>query len=421
MAGVQTPRRRSAHPPVGSRVASSNDDFFDHAELRTIRDYIRPLRRSRRIRAALAAAVDVVLIFVVDLPPAIASRVDDQGWAVQVLAIALVMDLITAVVRAPFSFWSNLIYEKRAGHSTMTLGVWLKDQLLEYLLELFIVVIMVLPLYAAIHTFDQWWLIGAVGFVVLQIALQFIAPVVIMPRFNKFTPLEPGPIRSRIEELARMSEVDIQGVYLMDASKRTTRANAGVTGFGKTKRVIVNDTICDFPLEELSQVIAHELGHYRLNHTVKLFPLDALQLPFVMLFVQFVAGTESVLSVAGVDELGDPASYGLLMLAFGVAMTVASLPAQWLRRKHEREADLEALELLVDPTSFISVWPRIVLADKANLEPTWWEKAKSTHPEIAERMQFGIEWARMNDVPVTMPERRAVSTSTSTSTSTTTS
>ncbi|MEY2467524.1 MAG: hypothetical protein QOF21_222, partial [Actinomycetota bacterium] len=81
---------------------------------------------------------------------------------------------------------------------------------------------------------------------------------------------------------------------------------------------------------------------------------------------------------------------------------------QWLSRKHEREADLEALDVLGDPTSFLSVWPRMVLHDKANLEPTPWELLTAAHPEVAERMQFSVDWARMNDVPVTLPEKRSV-------------
>ncbi len=411
MVGTQQLRRGSQHPPVGKRTTSRNDDFFDEDQLRALREYIAPLRRSRRIRVVLSTIIEVAAVFALDLGPRAAGWVGGQGWAVRLMVVAATIEIIGLVVGAPFSYWANLVYEKRAGHSTMTLATWLKDQVLEFVLGIVLTAVLLVPVYAAIHAFGSWWwAVGAAILIVLQIALAFVAPIWIMPRFNKFTPLDQGPIRSRIEELAAMSDVQIEGVYLMDASKRTNRANAGVTGFGKTKRVIVNDTICDFPIEELSQVIAHELGHYRLNHIVKSFPLSALQMPLGLLFVQLVAGNETVLGWAGVADLGDPASFALFSLVFGIPMAFSSLLGKRQSRTHEREADLEALELLGDPTSFVAVWPRMVLNDKANLEPTPWEKVKSTHPEIAERMQFGLDWAEMNQVAVVRPERRSVPT-----------
>ena len=410
MAGVQTAqitRRNSIHPQLGRRVPSSNDDFFEVDQLKKLRDYVRPLRRSRRLQTLATTVLELWLVFIVDLPARIADGTA-LAWPLTLVLIAAALDLAATAVRAPFSYWVNLVYEKRAGYSTMTLATWIKDQVLEFALGVVIAAALLVPVYAAIRAIDAWWIVGSLAIVALQITMAFVGPVLIMPRFNKFTPLADGPIRSRIEEIATLSGVEIEGVYLMDASKRTTRPNAGVTGFGKTKRVVVNDTICDFPLEELSQVIAHEVGHYRLHHIIKAFPVSALQFPLVLLLIELVAGNRTVLDWAGVTSLGDPASFGVFSVVFGLGMTIASLPQMWVSRKHEREADLEALELLGDPTSFVGVWPRLVLATNANLEQTTWERAKSTHPGIAERMQFGIDWARQNDVPVTVPPKLAV-------------
>lgn len=410
MVGTAQVRRGGLHPPVGKRTLARNEDFFDEQQLRELRDYIAPLRRNKRIRTVLSTAVELGLVFGLDVGPRVAGWVDGQGWLLRLLAVAFVLDLAGTVVSAPFSAWANLVYEKRAGHSTMTVATFVKDLALNSALNLVLTVVLFGPIYFAIHTFGgAWWLVGGALVVVALGVVQFVAPIWIMPRFNKFTPLPEGPIRDRIEELARLSDVKIEGVYLMDASKRTNRANAGVTGFGKTKRVIVNDTICEFPMDELSQVIAHELGHYRLNHTLRSFPVNAVQMPLGLLFVHLVASNETLLRWAGVDGgLGDPASYGLVGLVFGLALSVSGVGGRWLSRLDEREADLEALQLLGDPTSFVAVWPRMVLNDKANLEPTPWEKLQSTHPEIAERMQFGLDWAALNDAPVTRPAKRSV-------------
>ena len=402
-------RRNGPHPSCTKRTPSRNDDFFHEDELRVLRDYIAPLRRNRRIRVALSTVLELWLIFGLDLGPKVTGWIAGQGWALRLLLVVAVFDLIGQLVKVPFAAWANLVYEKRAGHSTMTVATFVKDQFLEFGLGIVFGMAMLSPVYAAIHAFgSSWWLVGGAAIFTFFVALNFVAPIWIMPRFNKFTPLPEGPIRSRIEELAALQGVEIEGVYLMDASKRTTRANAGVTGFGKTKRVIVNDTICEFPIDELSQVIAHELGHYRLNHVVKGILLQSVQFPFALLFVHLVASNEAVLRWAGVRELGDPASYPLLGLLFGLAMSIFSLASMFQSRTYEREADLESLELLGDPTSFVAVWPRMVLNDKARMEPTPWEKLTSTHPEIAERMQFGLDWAEMNGVPATKPAPRSV-------------
>lgn len=399
--------RNSLHPSVTRPTPARNEDFFEPDEIARMRDYIAPLRRNRRIRLTLGFALDLVVIFWIDLSPRAAGWVGSQGWFVRLLVVAAVLEVISVLVRAPFSYWANLVYEKRAGHSTMTVGTWLKDLLLNFVLEVVLGAVLLAPVYAAIHHTDWWWLLGGLALAVVLTGIQFVGPVLIAPRFNKFTPLEEGPIRARIEEIAALSRVTISGAYLMDASKRTSRANAGVMGFGRLTRVVVNDTFCEYPIEQLAQVIAHELGHYRLRHTLKSIPAQFLTWPVAFAFAAFVVN-DTVLGWAGITSLGDPASFALLGLAIEAPMTAMKLVSQWVSRKHEREADLEALELLEDPTAFVAVWPEMVLADKANLEPTPWERLMSTHPEIAERMQFGIDWAELNGRPIEMPPRRSV-------------
>jgi Zn-dependent protease with chaperone function len=115
-----------------------------------------------------------------------------------------------------------------------------------------------------------------------------------------------------------------------------------------------------------------------------------------------------VLGWAGVDDLGDPGAAPLFLLGIGIPMAGLGLVSAWVSRRNEREADLEALELLGDPTSFVTMWPELVALNKADLEPGWWDRLNASHPGPAERMQFGLEWARMNDVPVERPDPAGV-------------
>jgi STE24 endopeptidase len=403
-----TIRRQSAHPPLGARTAARNEDFFDEAQLADLRAYSRPRKKVDLVAKVVVGALDVILIFLLDLGPEVAGWVDGSPWPVRLVVVAGVFALISQVLLLPADWWATMVHDRRHGLSNQGAGLWAGDQVKGLALNVVLSGLLLVPIFWAIRTFDTWWLVGGLVFFAVALFLNFVYPVLIMPRFNKFTPMEQGPLRSRIEEIARLAETSIEGVYTMDGSKRSRRGNAFVAGFGPTKRVVVYDTMLSFPLEQIAQVVAHEIGHYRLNHIPKTFPLAGLQMLVALAFVQYVIGSDTVLGWAGVEDLGDPGAAPLFLLGIGVPMAGLALVSAWVSRRNEREADLEALELLGDPTSFVAMWPSFVELNKADLEPGWWDRLNASHPGVAERMQFGLDWAEMNRVPVSPPAIAAV-------------
>ena len=403
-----TIRRQSAHPPLGARTPARNEDFFDEDQLTELRAYSRPRKKVDLAVKIIVGAVDLVLIFVLDLGPEVAGWVDGAPWPVQLVVVAGIFALVSQVLMLPADWWATMVHDKRHGLSNQSAGLWAGDQVKGLVLNVVLSALLLVPIFWAIRTFDTWWLVGGLLFLGIALFLNFVYPVLIMPRFNKFTPMEPGPLRSRIEEIAELADTSIEGVYTMDGSKRSRRGNAFVAGFGPTKRVVVYDTMLEFPLEQIAQVVAHEIGHYRLNHIPKTFPLAGLQMLITLAFVQYVIGSDTVLGWAGVDDLGDPGAAPLFLLGLGVPMAALGLVSSWVSRRNEREADLEALELLGDPTSFVAMWPSFVALNKSDLEPGWWDKLNASHPGVAERMQFGLDWAELNQVPVTPPQVAAV-------------
>ena len=403
-----TIRRQSAHPPLGARTPARNEDFFDEDQLTELRAYSRPRKKVDLAVKIIVGAVDLVLIFVLDLGPEVAGWVDGAPWPVQLVVVAGLFALVSQVLMLPADWWATMVHDKRHGLSNQSAGLWAGDQVKGLVLNVVLSALLLVPIFWAIRTFDTWWLVGGLLFLGIALFLNFVYPVLIMPRFNKFTPMEPGPLRSRIEEIAELADTSIEGVYTMDGSKRSRRGNAFVAGFGPTKRVVVYDTMLEFPLEQIAQVVAHEIGHYRLNHIPKTFPLAGLQMLITLAFVQYVIGSDTVLGWAGVDDLGDPGAAPLFLLGLGLPMAALGLVSSWVSRRNEREADLEALELLGDPTSFVAMWPSFVALNKSDLEPGWWDKLNASHPGVAERMQFGLDWAELNQVPVTPPQVAAV-------------
>ncbi len=405
-----TIRRSSTHPPLGGRTPARTEDFFDEEQLADLRAYARPVKRVRLTGRIVGTIVDVVLIFGLDLGPTLDDSASGAPWPLRILVVAGVFGLVTQAIQLPFDWWTTMVHDKRHGLSNQTPAIWAADQVKEAVLGVVLVGALLVPVYAAVRGIETWWLVGGLIFFAISLVFNFVYPVVIMPRFNKFTPMPEGPLRTRIEEIAELAKTTIEGVYTMDGSKRSRRGNAFVAGFGPTKRVVVFDTMLDFPIEQIAQVVAHEIGHYRLNHIPKTFPLAGLQMLVSLAFVQYVGGSETVLGWAGVDDLGEPGAAPVFLLAFGLPSLALGIVSAWVSRRNEREADLEALEILGDPTSFVAMWPRFVALNKSDLEPGPWDRLNASHPGTAERMQFGLDWAEMNHVHAERPTVAAVPT-----------
>jgi STE24 endopeptidase len=388
-------RQPSTHPPLARRTPHRAEDWFSAEELAEARRYIGPLNRLRIVRTVLTTAVMVALIATKAVPNLLDS-LGWRGWVLELFVAGFVLAVVDTVATAWISGYIQLVYDKRWGLSNQTTGRFVADQLKDVVVSALLMTALLTPVYAAIHATDLWWLWGWVAFMVMVLGITFVYPVVILPRFNKFTPLPEGELRSRIEAVARLAETQIEGVYTMDASKRSTRGNAFVAGFGATKRVVLFDTILDYPMGTIEQIVAHEIGHYRLKHITKSVPFQAVLFLAAFLFVAALARWDWLLDRAGIDDIGDPGGAPLFLALFGVAWTGLNLAQAWFSRFKEREADLEALELLGKPDDFIDVWRRMAPDNKVELEPSWWTKVNHNHPEVPERMAFGDAWARAN-------------------------
>jgi STE24 endopeptidase len=398
-------RRGSAHLPLSRRTPYRAEDWFSPAELQEARAYARPLNRMRLVRSTLSALVIIALVFT-KAGPHLLRSLGIHNWVLGLVVMAFMLTVADTVATAWISGWQQLVYDKRWDLSTQTPGRFVVDQLKDVVLSTVLMTVLLLPVYVAVRATDQWWLWGWLGFMALILGLAFVYPVVIMPRFNKFTPLPDGDLRQRIEAVAGLADTHIEGVYTMDASKRTKRGNAFVAGFGATTRVVLFDTILDDPIHTTEQIVAHEIGHYRLKHVVKSVPFQAGLFLGAFLVLAAVGQWHALLRWAGVSRLGDPGSVPLFLLAFGALWGVLNLAQAWFSRFKEREADLEALELLGGPAAFIELWRRMAPKDKVELEPSWWARLNHTHPEVPERMAFAQAWADANGVPV-HPSARA--------------
>jgi len=235
----------------------------------------------------------------------------------------------------------------------------------------------------------RWWIPASASVVAVSAAFIYLSPLVIEPVFNDFDPLPEGPLRSEVLEQAERAGVDVGEVYRVDASRRTTGANAYVGGLGHTKRVVLYDNLLeDFTPAEVRSVVAHELAHVKYDDVPKGLLFLALIAPPGMLLVQRL--TERLAPGATGAELV-PA----LALSLGVVLFAGQIAGNYVSRVVEARADAYALEATDDAQAFISLERRLALQNVSDPDPPRVTQLLfGTHPTTLERIGFGEAYGR---------------------------
>jgi STE24 endopeptidase len=230
-------------------------------------------------------------------------------------------------------------------------------------------------LLALAHLFPHGWpWIAAAAGATLALVFSFVAPVVLEPLFNRFRPLE-GDLADRLRRTAERAGVPVREVLVADASRRTTKQNAYVSGIGRTRRVVLWDTLLDVPPQEVELVVAHELGHRRMHH-VRQSTILAM------------AGAVAFVAVLRLVRPHPEPHDAALVLLLGTVLELAALPlGAAVSRRWERAADRFSLAVVGDPAVFEALHRRLALANLADLRPPkWLYYAVFTHPTPPQRL-----------------------------------
>jgi STE24 endopeptidase len=242
--------------------------------------------------------------------------------------------------------------------------------------------------YALAGTGRWWWAGAALGAAVAAVVLSWLAPVLLEPLFNRFTPMEPGPLREALLALAERDRVRVRQVLVADASRRTTALNAYVSGFGRTRRIVAYDTLLTTaePLE-VELVVAHELGHVKHRDVLRGTMLGAVGAAVGVCVLAAVVSWRPLLDAAGVDHFSDPRSVWLLAAVAAFGSAIAGPFGCAVSRRIERRADAHALELTDDPAHFIAMQRRITVANVGDPSPPrLLHLLFGTHPTAVQRI-----------------------------------
>jgi STE24 endopeptidase len=323
------------------------------------------------------------------------------GWAPGRVVLAVVAVLaVRAGVGLPFSVRAYR-QDARAGLATQRLGGFLRDWAKARAVGLVLVGLPVTALVLGARWRPPGWpLVAAVAAVLLVLALAVAGPVLIEPLFNRFRPLEPGALRARLLELAAAMGVPVRDVLVADASRRTTRVNAYVSGLGRTRRVVVYDTLLASAAgstgaaDEVALVAAHELAHVR-HRDVLWGTLGSAALAAVsVLAVVALFDLEGVRRAFAVTGLGDPLAVPGLLLLAALGGLLAAPAASAISRWAEARADWVALEVTRDPVTAVAVERRLALENRADLRPNRLLVALfASHPVTMARIAQAWLWA----------------------------
>jgi STE24 endopeptidase len=315
--------------------------------------------------------------------------------AMQVALYAIAFLILNAVLTFPLSVYEGFYREHQYGLATQTFGGWFGDQLKGLGFALIGLPLLLIVLYSIFRKAPRtWWIWTAAVMTVFSLLISFILPVFILPAFNKYTPLEDPAIREPILALARANQIPVDKVFVVDASRQTTKVSANVAGFLGTTRIALNDNLlkqCTLP--EIRHVMGHEMGHYVLNHGVKLATYSALI--FLFGFGLTNLGFNVLLRKRGeawrVRGIGDPAGLPMILLIFATFSFLATPVSNTTTRVTEAEADIFGLNTAREPDGAAKV--ALKLGTYRKLDPTPVEEfIFFDHPSGRARIRMAMDW-----------------------------
>jgi STE24 endopeptidase len=322
----------------------------------------------------------------------------DNRWLLLV-AVALVYGIAVELLTLPIDFWSSFLLEHRYQLSNQSLAGWVWKRVKGYLIGGPLVLALMVGMYALLwFAGSWWWLYAAGGFLLVTLVLGRIVPVLILPLFYKVTRLDNADLVGRLQKLAEGTGLTIEGVYRLHLSAETKKANAALTGLGKSRRVLLGDTLLDcFSPEEIEVVFAHEVGHHVHRHLFKIVAISVVLTAGGLWLVDLVLRHAAVR--LGYSAFDAPTALPLLLLVltvFGLILT----PAQnALSRFFERQCDRYALDRTGRPDAYCSAFTKLARMNKADPDPNrfvvW---LLHDHPPIRERLAMakpteGPPWA----------------------------
>lgn len=386
----------------GHEIPSVFNGEIDAATLGKMTDYT---KESQKFDSREEMFDDVVTLVVLlsGLLPLLSGIILSWQWPFVPSGILFfgILALVSSILGLPFGLYRTFVIERAFGFNTMTLRLWITDLLKELVLSAILLGLLMSALLALMAWTPRfWWLLVWIIFALFQLLMIWLYPVVIAPLFNKFEPVKDEPLRNAIVDLMSRVGLKTEGVYQVDAGKRSRHTNAYFTGLGKSKRIVLYDTLlASHSHDEIVAVLAHEVGHWKKRHILKqLLAMEAISLAAFYLVSLLVEWPLLYRTFGFTDQIP---YVGLLLAAvvFGPVSFFFTPLSAMIQRKYEREADDFTYRLTGTTHPLCEALKRLAKDNLANLHPhpvyAWFYYS---HPALTVRIAR-LQAMGMNESP----------------------
>jgi len=306
------------------------------------------------------------------------------------LIFFLGLGILSEILSIPFGYYSTFVTEAKFGFNRSSVGTFVADHVKGWVLG----ILLGGPILAGLLWFfgvagNLAWVYAWAFLAATQLVLGFLAPVLLMPLFNKFTPLPTGDLKEAIEAYARKVDFKLQGIFTMDGSKRSAKANAFFTGLGRFRRIVLFDTLVkQHPTNELVAVLAHEVGHFKRGHIPRMIVASLLSLFVLFFLLSLVLSAPSASASLGFAQHSVHAGLIVAFWLYGPLSLVLGLLTQRLSRKHEFEADEYAARTTGSAQELAEALKRLSVETLSNLDPHPWKVwLEYSHPPVIQRVR----------------------------------
>lgn len=377
---------------------------LDPERQKLAKGYARLRRRLWLVDTAFSALYALAWLFLgwaVSLREWLTTLITDD-WSLTVGSEWLLIPMFAALfggiyflLNLPLGYYSGFVLPHRFGQSNQTFKDWVMDQIKGMAVGASLGLILIELLYLALRvTGDLWWLWAAGGLLVFNVLLVNLAPILIMPLFNKFVPLgdEHKELADRLLALAERANAKVRGVFKFDMSKRTKSANAALTGIGNTRRIVLGDTLInEFSPDEIETVLAHELGHHVHRDIPLLITMGAVGTTLGLYLASL--GLNWAIGYFGFKGVADVAAFpalGIILGAYGLlTMPLENAVSRW----REEKADEYALQATGKGEAFASAFTRLANQNLGEVDPEKWVVFLFySHPPLGERIAKARNW-----------------------------
>jgi STE24 endopeptidase len=295
-----------------------------------------------------------------------------------------------ALLDLPWNFWSQFYLEDRFGFNKSTRKLWVIDQVKMFILGWVIGWPMItLLLWIVAKAGDQWWIWAWCVLLVFQMVMLILAPMLILPLFNKLTPLDEGSLKDRLMQLAERTGFGMSAIQVMDGSRRSGHSNAFFTGFGKFRRIVLFDTLIEQLDEaEVEGVLAHEIGHFKKRHVLLMMGMGLAGMLIQFWILAWIAKQSWFFSAFGFEQTSMPIAFMIFFLILGTITFWISPLSHLLSRKFEYQADAYAAQATGNQEALTGALRKISLENLSNPVPhPLYSFVYYSHPTLLEREQ----------------------------------